>query len=177
MYIEVILENKCFILFFYLWHLSVTLTFTTDTWIFHLTLPFHFGEHLYRFILKSLFVCGSYSPDTDFALTPKFDLDLVLCATHHPIMVNICTKLFCYPSKNEQDTVATNYLTSCDLDLHFRNNMENIFVILNTIHVCRMFYFVIWLWPLRVTLTFTTDTWFFHSTLPLTIENICTKLY
>jgi hypothetical protein len=48
----------------------------------------------------------------------------VLCATNHPMMINICTKLFCSRSKNKQDTVLTKtfnsfYLTFCDIDLHF----------------------------------------------------------
>jgi hypothetical protein len=37
-----------------------------------------------------------------------------------------------------------------------------------------MFYFVIW--PLSVTLTFTTDTCIVLMTLPLTMENICSEL-
>jgi hypothetical protein len=38
MYIEVILENECFILLSDLWLLCVILTFATDTWIFGVTL-------------------------------------------------------------------------------------------------------------------------------------------
>jgi hypothetical protein len=68
----------------------------------------HYGEYLSRAILKSLYALRSYASDTGFSLSPKCNLDLLaddLCfsGSPHPIMVIICTKLFCNPSKNELD--------------------------------------------------------------------------
>jgi hypothetical protein len=67
-----------------------------------------YGKYLSRVILKSLYAWRSYASDTGFSLSPKCYLDLLavdLCfsGSPHPIMVIICTKLFCNPSKNELD--------------------------------------------------------------------------
>ena len=45
------------------------LNFSRDT-------PPYCGEHLCQVILKSLYACRSYAPDTGFWATPKCDLDL-----------------------------------------------------------------------------------------------------
>jgi hypothetical protein len=64
--------------------------------------------------MNVLFFIWHFTPKCDLLLCHRhLDLwaaDLILRTIHHPIMVNICTKLFCNLSKNEQDIDRTKFL-------------------------------------------------------------------
>jgi hypothetical protein len=106
MYMEYILTNECLNLLFDIWSLSVTLT--PELFVRHSNGDY-FPE-LYQNTRMHVEVTNRtwvlYSPPI-VTLTLKQQI-WVLCATHHPIMVNISIKLFCNTSKNEQDIDRTN---------------------------------------------------------------------
>jgi hypothetical protein len=84
---------------------------------FFMGLPGSLWRIFSQVILKSRRACNFYAPDTGFVLTQSVTLTfewraLSFCTTHHPVLVKICTKLFCKPSKNEWNIDWTNPIFS-----------------------------------------------------------------
>jgi hypothetical protein len=119
LYFKMIFFFICYLSFDPKWNIDLYI----NIWIFMRKTSPHYEEHLSRNMLKSLDACGSYAPDTGLRWPSSVPLTFerrtwVSCATHHIIMVNICTKLFCYRSKNEQDIDRTNPNARTDADTH-----------------------------------------------------------